>query len=227
MKKQVFAVLLACILAASLAACSGVEEEPSGAGESLSSGAQEQTVTPAQTTADSGSDTAVAEKTEREETMRGNAATQPPSTKAPVKTTHAAEKATDPHTEKATAAQKTATFTFSQKFPIEVTCYGARVQILSAEISAVKMTENGCSFDFICSAKRLEDGLGGEKSCSVRIKWLDENGKQVKATTAGIGLLAEGETGRGNTAIGMKASELQSSPNHRFTVVLEGYGTAQ
>jgi len=89
------------------------------------------------------------------------------------------------------------------------------------------MSGDGCSFQFRCSAKRLEDGIAGAKNCTVRIKWLDENGKQVKATTAGVGMLEVGESGRGNTTLGMKASEMQSSPNHRFTVVLEGYGTAQ
>ncbi|MFR9112982.1 MAG: hypothetical protein ACLVJ7_14745 [Acutalibacteraceae bacterium] len=110
---------------------------------------------------------------------------------------------------------------------MEIVCYGARFQITDAKISAVEMSGDGCSFQFRCSAKRLEDGIAGAKNCTVRIKWLDENGKQVKATTAGVGMLEVGESGRGNTTLGMKASEMQSSPNHRFTVVLEGYGTAQ
>lgn len=41
-----------------------------------------------------------------------------------------------------------------------------------------------------------------------------------------IGSLDEGETGRCNTVMGMKASEMQGSPNSRFTVFLEGYGEA-
>ena len=144
--------------------------------------------------------------------------------------TGAAEKNTAKRAEStstAQSAQKTAAFTFSQKFPLEIVCYGARFQITDAKISAVEMSGDGCSFQFRCSAKRLEDGIAGAKNCTVRIKWLDENGKQVKATTAGVGMLEVGESGRGNTTLGMKASEMQSSPNHRFTVVLEGYGTAQ
>ena len=116
---------------------------------------------------------------------------------------------------------------FLKNFRWEIVCYGARFQITDAKISAVEMSGDGCSFQFRCSAKRLEDGIAGAKNCTVRIKWLDENGKQVKATTAGVGMLEVGESGRGNTTLGMKASEMQSSPNHRFTVVLEGYGTAQ
>lgn len=126
-----------------------------------------------------------------------------------------------------TERAKDGCFYFFSKIPLEIVCYGARFQITDAKISAVEMSGDGCSFQFRCSAKRLEDGIAGAKNCTVRIKWLDENGKQVKATTAGVGMLEVGESGRGNTTLGMKASEMQSSPNHRFTVVLEGYGTAQ
>jgi hypothetical protein len=124
-------------------------------------------------------------------------------------------------------AIKAAAFTFSQTFPLEITAYGARFQILDAAISGVKMdADGGCTFNFSCSAKRLEDGIAGKKTCAVRVKWFNENGEQVKATGPAIGSLGVGETGRCNTVMGMKASEMQGSPNSRFTVSLEGYGEA-
>lgn len=229
MKKKIFAVLLAGTLAVSLAACSGDKELPSGEGSSAPSASPAQQEQPKATLSDTAISTADAQE-KASETESGSTAKRTSTTGKPAQTTKAVEKTTTPRAERSTAAQnaqKTASFTFSQTFPLEISCYGAQVQILSAEISSVKMTGAGCSFNFACRAKRLADGLGGEKSCVVRIKWLDENGREVKSTTAGIGLLAEGETGQGNTAIGMKRSEMQSSPNNRFTVVLEGYGSAQ
>ena len=73
---------------------------------------------------------------------------------------------------------------------------------------SLEMSGDGCSFQFSCSAKRLEDEVDGAKNCTVRIKWLNESGKQVKATTAGIGLLKPGESGHGNTTLGKKSSEM-------------------
>lgn len=86
--------------------------------------------------------------------------------------------------------------------------------------------EGGCTFDFICHAKRLEDGIAGKKACAVRVKWFNEAGEQVKATGPAVGSLEVGETGNCRTAMGMKPSEMQGSPNDRFTVRLEGYGEA-
>jgi len=225
MKKRLPAFLLAAMLVASLAACSGGEEEPAKTVGSLPADGQTEETNPSreQATLTEPSITLAAEPSNTLATGKVSASEKPSATGAVEKT---AVKRVE-STPTVPSAQKTAAFTFSQKFPLEIVCYGARFQITDAKISAVEMSGDGCSFQFSCSAKRLEDGVDGAKNCTVRIKWLNESGKQVKATTAGIGLLKPGESGHGNTTLGMKSSEMQASPNHRFTVVLEGYGTAQ
>lgn len=221
MIKRAVAVLFAVVFAASLASCA--EPKPTPASTTGSSASDtEPGPTTTQSTGESSGVSSTASAESPYSATRTTA--RPVSTKTTVKKTTGLPPTSAPTTSNAI---KAAAFTFSQTFPLEITAYGARFQILDAAISGVKMdADGGCTFDFSCSAKRLEDGIAGKKTCAVRVKWFNENGEQVKATGPAIGSLDVGETGRCNTAMGMKASEMQGSPNSRFTVSLEGYGEA-
>ena len=220
MIKRATAVLFAVVFAASLASC--VEPKPTPASTTGSSASDTE---PGPTTQSTGESSGVSSTASAESPSSATRTTaRPASTKTTVKKTTRIPPTSAPTTSNAI---KAAAFTFSQTFPLEITAYGARFQILDAAISGVKMdADGGCTFNFSCSAKRLEDGIAGKKTCAVRVKWFNENGEQVKATGPAIGSLGVGETGRCNTVMGMKASEMQGSPNSRFTVSLEGYGEA-
>jgi len=218
--KRAVAVLFAVVFAASLASCA--EPKPTPASTTGSSASD---MEPGPTTQSTGESSGVSSTASAESPSSATRTTaRPASTKTTVKKTTRLPPTSAPTTSNAI---KAAAFTFSQTFPLEITAYGARFQILDAAISGVKMdADGGCTFNFSCSAKRLEDGIAGKKTCAVRVKWFNENGEQVKATGPAIGSLDVGETGRCNTVMGMKASEMQGSPNSRFTVSLEGYGEA-
>jgi hypothetical protein len=218
--KRATAVLFAVVFAASLASCA--EPKPTPASTTGSSASDTE---PGPTTQSTGESSGVSSTASAESPSSATRTTaRPASTKTTVKKTTRIPPTSAPTTSNAI---KAAAFTFSQTFPLEITAYGARFQILDAAISGVKMdADGGCTFNFSCSAKRLEDGIAGKKTCAVRVKWFNENGEQVKATGPAIGSLGVGETGRCNTVMGMKASEMQGSPNSRFTVSLEGYGEA-
>ena len=220
MIKRATAVLFAVVFAASLASCA--EPKPTPASTTGSSASDTE---PGPTTQSTGESSGVSSTASAESPSSATRTTaRPASTKTTVKKTTRIPPTSAPTTSNAI---KAAAFTFSQTFPLEITAYGARFQILDAAISGVKMdADGGCTFNFSCSAKRLEDGIAGKKTCAVRVKWFNENGEQVKATGPAIGSLGVGETGRYNTVMGMKASEMQGSPNSRFTVSLEGYGEA-
>ena len=220
MIKRATAVLFAVVFAASLASCA--EPKPTPASTTGSSASDTE---PGPTTQSTGESSGVSSTASAESPSSATRTTaRPASTKTTAEKTTAKKTTLAPPT---SSAIKAAAFTFSQTFPLEITAYGARFQILDAAISGVKMdADGGCTFNFSCSAKRLEDGIAGKKTCAVRVKWFNENGEQVKATGPAIGSLDEGETGRCNTVMGMKASEMQGSPNSRFTVFLEGYGEA-
>lgn len=220
MIKRATAVLFAVVFAASLASCA--EPKPTPASTTGSSASDTE---PGPTTQSTGESSGVSSTASAESPSSATRTTaRPASTKTTVKKTTRIPPTSAPTTSNAI---KAAAFTFSQTFPLEITAYGARFQILDAAISGVKMdADGGCTFNFSCSAKRLEDGIAGKKTCAVRVKWFNENGEQVKATGPAIGSLGVGETGRCNTVMGMKASEMQGSPNSRFTVFLEGYGEA-
>ena len=220
MIKRAVAVLFAVVFAASLASCA--EPKPTPASTTGSSASD---MEPGPTTQSTGESSGVSSTASAERPSSATRTTaRPASTKTTVKKTTRLPPTSAPTTSNAI---KAAAFTFSQTFPLEITAYGARFQILDAAISGVKMdADGGCTFNFSCSAKRLEDGIAGKKTCAVRVKWFNENGEQVKATGPAIGSLDVGETGRCNTVMGMKASEMQGSPNSRFTVSLEGYGEA-
>lgn len=220
MIKRAVAVLFAVVFAASLASCA--EPKPTPASTTGSSASDTE---PGPTTQSTGESSGVSSTASAESPSSATRTTaRPASTKTTVKKTTRIPPTSAPTTSNAI---KAAVFTFSQTFPLEITTYGARFQILDAAISGVKMdADGGCTFNFSCSAKRLEDGIAGKKTCAVRVKWFNENGEQVKATGPAIGSLDVGETGRCNTVMGMKASEMQGSPNSRFTVSLEGYGEA-
>ncbi len=220
MIKRATAVLFAVVFAASLASCA--EPKPTPASTTGSSASDTE---PGPTTQSTGESSGVSSTASAESPSSATRTTaRPASTKTTVKKTTRIPPTSAPTTSNAI---KAAAFTFSQTFPLEITAYGARFQILDAAISGVKMdADGGCTFNFSCSAKRLEDGIAGKKTCAVRVKWFNENGEQVKATGPAIGSLGVGETGRCNTVMGMKASEMQGSPNSRFTVSLEGYGEA-
>ena len=220
MIKRATAVLFAVVFAASLASCA--EPKPTPASTTGSSASDTE---PGPTTQSTGESSGVSSTASAESPSSATRTTaRPASTKTTVKKTTRIPPTSVPTTSNAI---KAAAFTFSQTFPLEITAYGARFQILDAAISGVKMdADGGCTFNFSCSAKRLEDGIAGKKTCAVRVKWFNENGEQVKATGPAIGSLGVGETGRCNTVMGMKASEMQGSPNSRFTVSLEGYGEA-
>lgn len=220
MIKRAVAVLFAVVFAASLASCA--EPKPTPASTTGSSASD---MEPGPTTQSTGESSGVSSTASAESPSSATRTTaRPASTKTTVKKTTRLPPTSAPTTSNAI---KAAAFTFSQTFPLEITAYGARFQILDAAISGVKMdADGGCTFNFSCSAKRLEDGIAGKKTCAVRVKWFNENGEQVKATGPAIGSLGVGETGRCNTVMGMKASEMQGSPNSRFTVSLEGYGEA-
>lgn len=221
MIKRATAVLFAVVFAASLASCAEPKPPPTSTTGSSASDTEPGPTTTQSTGEFSGvSSTASAESP----SSATRTTARPASTKTTVKKTTRLPPTSAPTTSNAI---KAAAFTFSQTFPLEITAYGARFQILDAAISGVKMdADGGCTFNFSCSAKRLEDGIAGKKTCAVRVKWFNENGEQVKATGPAIGSLDVGETGRCNTVMGMKASEMQGSPNSRFTVSLEGYGEA-
>ena len=221
MIKRATAVLFAVVFAASLASCAEPKPTPASTTGSSASDTEPGPTTTQSTGEFSGvSSTASAESP----SSATRTTARPASTKTTVKKTTRLPPTSAPTTSNAI---KAAAFTFSQTFPLEITAYGARFQILDAAISGVKMdADGGCTFNFSCSAKRLEDGIAGKKTCAVRVKWFNENGEQVKATGPAIGSLDVGETGRCNTVMGMKASEMQGSPNSRFTVSLEGYGEA-
>ena len=225
MIKRATAVLFAVVFAASLASCA--EPKPTPASTTGSSASDTE---PGPTTQSTGESIGVSSTASAESPSSATRTTaRPASTKTTAEKTTAKKTTLAPPTSAPTtsSAIKAAAFTFSQTFPLEITAYGARFQILDAAISGVKMdADGGCTFNFSCSAKRLEDGIAGKKTCAVRVKWFNENGEQVKATGPAIGSLDEGETGRCNTVMGMKASEMQGSPNSRFTVFLEGYGEA-
>ncbi len=220
MIKRATAVLFAVVFAASLASCA--EPKPTPASTTGSSASDTE---PGPTTQSTGESSGVSSTASAESPSSATRTTaRPASTKTTVKKTTRIPPTSAPTTSNAI---KAAAFTFSQTFPLEITAYGARFQILDAAISGVKMdADGGCTFNFSCSAKRLEDGIAGKKTCAVRVKWFNENGEQVKATGPAIGSLGVGETGRCNTVMGMKASEMQGSPNSRFTVSLEGCGEA-
>lgn len=220
MIKRATAVLFAVVFAASLASCA--EPKPTPASTTGSSASDTE---PGPTTQSTGESSGVSSTASAESPSSATRTTaRPASTKTTVKKTTRIPPTSAPTTSNAI---KAAAFTFSQTFPLEITAHGARFQILDAAISGVKMdADGGCTFNFSCSAKRLEDGIAGKKTCAVRVKWFNENGEQVKATGPAIGSLGVGETGRCNTVMGMKASEMQGSPNSRFTVSLEGYGEA-
>ena len=220
MIKRATAVLFAVVFAASLASCA--EPKPTPASTTGSSASDTE---PGPTTQSTGESSGVSSTASAESPSSATRTTaRPASTKTTVKKTTRIPPTSAPTTSNAI---KAAAFTFSQTFPLEITAYGARFQILDAAISGVKMdADGGCTFNFSCSAKRLEDGIAGKKTCAVRVKWFNENGEQVKATGPAIGSLGVGETGRCNTVMGMKASKMQGSPNSRFTVSLEGYGEA-
>ena len=220
MIKRAVAVLFAVVFAASLASCA--EPKPTPASTTGSSASD---MEPGPTTQSTGESSGVSSTASAESPSSATRTTaRPASTKTTVKKTTRLPPTSAPTTSNAI---KAAAFTFSQTFPLEITAYGARFQILDAAISGVKMdADGGCTFNFSCSAKRLEDGIAGKKTCAVRVKWFNENGEQVKATGPAIGSLDVGETGRCNTVMGMKASEMQGSPNSRCTVSLEGYGEA-
>lgn len=220
MIKRAVAVLFTVVFAASLASCA--EPKPTPASTTGSSASDTE---PGPTTQSTGESSGVSSTASAESPSSATRTTaRPASTKTTVKKTTRIPPTSAPTTSNAI---KAAVFTFSQTFPLEITAYGARFQILDAAISGVKMdADGGCTFNFSCSAKRLEDGIAGKKTCAVRVKWFNENGEQVKATGPAIGSLDVGETGRCNTVMGMKASEMQGSPNSRFTVSLEGYGEA-
>ena len=220
MIKRAVAVLFAVVFAASLASCA--EPKPTPASTTGSSASD---MEPGPTTQSTGESSGVSSTASAESPSSATRTTaRPASTKTTVKKTTRLPPTSAPTTSNAI---KAAAFTFSQTCPLEITAYGARFQILDAAISGVKMdADGGCTFNFSCSAKRLEDGIAGKKTCAVRVKWFNENGEQVKATGPAIGSLDVGETGRCNTVMGMKASEMQGSPNSRFTVSLEGYGEA-
>lgn len=220
MIKRAVAVLFAVVFAASLASCA--EPKPTPASTTGSSASD---MEPGPTTQSTGESSGVSSTASAESPSSATRTTaRPASTKTTVKKTTRLPPTSAPTTSNAI---KAAAFTFSQTFPLEITAYGARFQILDAAISGVKMdADGGCTFNFSCSAKRLEDGIAGKKTCAVRVKWFNENGEQVNATGPAIGSLDVGETGRCNTVMGMKASEMQGSPNSRFTVSLEGYGEA-
>lgn len=221
MIKRAVAVLFAVVFEASLASCA--EPKPTPASTTGSSASD---MEPGPTTQSTGESSGVSSTASAESPSSATRTTaRPASTKTTVKKTTRLPPTSAPTTSNAI---KAAAFTFSQTFPLEITAYGARFQILDAAISGVKMdADGGCTFNFSCSAKRLEDGIAGKKTCAVRVKWFNENGEQVKATGPAIGSLDVGETGRCNTVMGMKASEMQGSPNSRFTVSLEGYGEAR
>lgn len=220
MIKRATAVLFAVVFAASLASCA--EPKPTPASTTGSSASDTELGPTTQSTGESSGVSSTASAESPSSATRTTA--RPASTKTTVKKTTRIPPTSAPTTSNAI---KAAAFTFSQTFPLEITAYGARFQILDAAISGVKMdADGGCTFNFSCSAKRLEDGIAGKKTCAVRVKWFNENGEQVKATGPAIGSLGVGETGRCNTVMGMKASEMQGSPNSRFTVSLEGYGEA-
>lgn len=221
MIKRAVAVLFTVVFAASLASCAEPKPTPASTTGSSASNTEPGPTTTQSTGESSGvSSTASAESS----SSATRTTARPASTKTTVKKTTRIPPTSAPTTSNAI---KAAAFTFSQTFPLEITAYGARFQILNAAISGVKMdADGGCTFNFSCSAKRLEDGIAGKKTCAVRVKWFNENGEQVKATGPAIGSLDVGETGRCNTVMGMKASEMQGSPNSRFTVSLEGYGEA-
>ena len=220
MIKRATAVLFAVVFAASLASCA--EPKPTPASTTGSSASDTE---PGPTTQSTGESSGVSSTASAESPSSATRTTaRPASTKTTVKKTTRIPPTSAPTTSNAI---KAAAFTFSQTFPLEITAYGARFQILDAAISGVKMdADGGCTFNFSCSAKRLEDGIARKKTCDVRVIWFNENGEQVKATGPAIGSLGVGETGRCNTVMGMKASEMQGSPNSRFTVSLEGYGEA-
>lgn len=220
MLKRAVAVLFTVVFAASLASCAEPKLTPASTTGSSASDTE-----PGPTTQSTGESSGVSSTASAESPYSATRTTaRPASTKTTVKKTTRLPPTSAPTT---SSAIKAAAFTFSQTFPLEITAYGARFQILDAAISGVKMdADGGCTFNFSCSAKRLEDGIAGKKTCAVRVKWFNENGEQVKATGPAIGSLDEGETGRCNTVMGMKASEMQGSPNSRFTVFLEGYGEA-
>ena len=220
MIKRATAVLFAVVFAASLASCAEPKPTPASTPGSSASDTE-----PGPTTQSTGESSGVSSTASAESPSSATRTTaRPASTKTTVKKTTRIPPTSAPTTSNAI---KAAAFTFSQTFPLEITAYGARFQILDAAISGVKMdADGGCTFNFSCSAKRLEDGIAGKKTCAVRVKWFNENGEQVKATGPAIGSLGVGETGRCNTVMGMKASEMQGSPNSRFTVSLEGYGEA-
>ena len=220
MIKRATAVLFAVVFAASLASCAEPKPTPASTTGSSTSDTE-----PGPTTQSTGESSGVSSTASAESPSSATRTTaRPASTKTTVKKTTRIPPTSAPTTSNAI---KAAAFTFSQTFPLEITAYGARFQILDAAISGVKMdADGGCTFNFSCSAKRLEDGIAGKKTCAVRVKWFNENGEQVKATGPAIGSLGVGETGRCNTVMGMKASEMQGSPNSRFTVSLEGYGEA-
>ena len=220
MIKRAVAVLFAVVFAASLASCAESKPTPTSTTGSSASDTE-----PGPTTQSTGESSGVSSTASAESPSSATRTTaRPASTKTTVKKTTRIPPTSAPTTSNAI---KAAAFTFSQTFPLEITAYGARFQILDAAISGVKMdADGGCTFNFSCSAKRLEDGIAGKKTCAVRVKWFNENGEQVKATGPAIGSLDVGETGRCNTVMGMKASEMQGSPNSRFTVSLEGYGEA-
>lgn len=220
MIKRATAVLFTVVFAASLASCAEPKPTPTSTTGSSASDTE-----PGPTTQSTGESSGVSSTASAESPYSATRTTaRPASTKTTVKKTTRLPPTSAPTTSNAI---KAAAFTFSQTFPLEITAYGARFQILDAAISGVKMdADGGCTFNFSCSAKRLEDGIAGKKTCAVRVKWFNENGEQVKATGPAIGSLDVGETGRCNTVMGMKASEMQGSPNSRFTVSLEGYGEA-
>lgn len=219
--KRVMAIVFASALAFSLVSCAEPELSPSS------------------TTAESSALETALKTTAEQSTLSSTSlsSTVPTETTKPTtlrpRTTTISSSVRQTTEKRATAApttqspQKAAAFTFSQTFPLEITSYGARFQILDAKITAVNMdADGGCTFDFVCNAKRLEDGIVGKKTCAIRIKWLNESGEQVKTTAPAIGSLDVGETGRCNTSMGMKPSEMQGSADSRFTVLLEGYGEA-
>ena len=162
MKKRLPAFLLAAMLVASLAACSvGEGELPETAGSSLTNGQTGETNPSSKPVGLTEPSTILAaEPSSALTTERVPASKKPAATGAAEKNT--AKRAESTST--AQSAQKTAAFTFSQKFPLEIVCYGARFQITDAKISAVEMSGDGCSFQFRCSAKRLEDGIAGAKT---------------------------------------------------------------
>ena len=203
MKKRVASVFLAVMVLFSLASCaSSSESAPSTASSSAA-----QTKTTAEQNTSGTSD------------VFSDTTTVAPTTIKPADETTAKDPTTTSPTQPPVQAP---TFTFSQKFPLEITSYGARFQILDAAISNVQMDgEGGCIFDFSCSAKRLDDGIAEAKTCAVQVKWFNGSGEQVKKTGQAVGKLAVGETGSCNTAIGRACS-----PGDCFTVTLEGQGTA-